>query len=100
MLMSYLPQTGMMRSRKYFRLEKSASSSTLRFISNSSLMCCMRSGSQPGMMVAVGVAGDGGKHFLRIQLIHGLLGVGEHGGASGRTRASSVLVQSNTGMKL
>ena len=30
---------------------------------------------------AVGVAGDGGKHFLRIQLIHGLLGVGEHGGA-------------------
>ncbi|GFI65537.1 hypothetical protein IMSAG185_01136 [Lachnospiraceae bacterium] len=50
MLISYLSQVGMMRSRKYFRLAKSFSSSTSRYISKSSFIWAMRSGSQPGRM--------------------------------------------------
>lgn len=62
----------MMRSRKYFRFSNNFSSSIL-YMSNSSLILAIRSGSPARHDRAVGVARDGFKHVLRVKGVNRFL---------------------------
>ena len=94
-----LSHTGMMRSRKYFRLANNFSSSMSLYMAKSSLMRhALRLPARHD--AAVGIPGDGLEHFLRIEGIHSLLGVSETVEPSDVFSKQFRAVKSKTGMKL
>ena len=97
---SYFSHTGWIAFKKYTRLLNNFSSSTSLYISNSSLILAIRSGSQPGSSKPLDFSPMDSNMFSGLILSISFWSYAKTVEPSGRTFARSERVQSNTGMKL